>query len=236
MYKSQRSYIAPETKMVDLIEENHSLLLFLQHFDVDLPVGNKTVGELCGEYNINLQAFLGIGNLYNGFYPTDRNMIDAGSISSVLLFLKNSHHLYKENIYPELELYLHRIKDEETSKDFQLIAKFFDDYISEVWEHFKYEDEIAFPYFNMLLNGGSGANVSTFSVKDYRSHHTDIETKLTDLKNLLLKHIKVKQDFNIKRKFLISLFELEFELMIHSDIEENILIPLIEKIEEANNG
>lgn len=222
--------------MVDLIEENHSLLLFLQHFDVDLPVGNKTVGELCGEYNINLQAFLGIGNLYNGFYPTDRDMIDAGSISSVLLFLKNSHHLYKENIYPELELYLHRIKDEETSKDFQLIAKFFDDYISEVWEHFKYEDEIAFPYFNMLLNGASGANVSTFSVKDYRSHHTDIETKLTDLKNLLLKHIKVKQDFNIKRKFLISLFELEFELMIHSDIEENILIPLIEKIEEANNG
>lgn len=236
MYKSQRSYIAQEMKMVDLINENHSLLLFLQHFDIDLPVGNKTVGELCEEYGINLKAFLGIGNLYNGFYPTDRDIIDTESISSVLMFLKNSHRLYKESIYPELELYLHRIKGGETSKDIQLIARFFDDYISEVWEHFRYEDEIAFPYFDMLLEGGKGAGDSTFSVKDYRSHHTDIETKLTDLKNLLLKHIKVKQDFNIKRKFLTTLFELESELMIHSDIEENMLIPLIEKIEEVNNG
>ena len=236
MYKSQRSYIAQEMKMVDLINENHSLLLFLQHFDIDLPVGNKTVGELCEEYGINLKAFLEIGNLYNGFYPADRDIINTESISSVLMFLKNSHRLYKENIYPELELYLHRIKGGETSKDFQLIAKFFDDYISEVWEHFRYEDEIVFPYFDMLLEGGKGAGDSTFSVKDYRSHHTDIETKLTDLKNLLLKHIKVKQDFNIKRKFLTTLFELESELMIHSDIEENMLIPLIEKIEEVNNG
>ncbi len=228
--------MAPETKMVDLIDENYSLLLFLQHFNIDLPVGSKTVKELCGDYGINLRAFLGIGNLYNGFYPANWEVYDAASIGSVLLFLRNSHLLYKENIYPELELYLYRIKDDETSKDFQLITRFFDDYIAEVWEHFRYEDKVAFPYFNSLINGDSKTGSSSFSAQEYRSHHTDIETKLTDLKNLLLKHIKVKQDFNVKRKFLNTLFELEFELMIHSDIEENILIPLIEKIEEGSNG
>jgi hypothetical protein len=38
------------------------------------------------------------------------------------------------------------------------------------------------------------------------------------------------------RKFLDTLFGLEFDLKIHSVIEEKILVPLIEKIEQGKNG
>lgn len=151
-------------------------------------------------------------------------------------FLKKSHSFYIEDKYPELKYYLEKIKNVHSSRDFQLIEQFFNDYFEEVLEHLKYEDEIAFPYFYCLERKDNNVLLKSFSVKEYRNHHTDIETKLTDLKNLFLKHIKIKSDLNIKRKFLNTLFGLEFDLKIHSVIEEKVLIPLIERIENEQNG
>jgi len=236
MYKTQKSYITKDKKMLDLINDNYSLLLCLQHFDIDFSVDNKTVEELCFENNINHNAFIVIANLYNGFFPAENEIYTIVNIKPILHFLKKSHSFYIEDKYPELKYYLERIRNVHSSRDFQLIEQFFNDYFEEVLEHLKYEDEIAFPYFYSLERKDKNTQTKSFSVKDYRNHHTDIETKLTDLKNLFLKHIKIKSDLNIKRKFLNTLFGLEFDLKIHSVIEEKVLIPLIERIENEQNG
>ncbi len=236
MYKTEKSYITKEKKMLDLINENYSLLFCLQHFDIDFSVDNMTVKELCSENKINLIAFIIIANLYNGFFPTDDEIEKLGDMKPILSFLKNSHSFYIEDKYPELKYYLGKIRTNHSNKDFRLIEKFFNDYFEEVMEHLKYEDEVAFPYFYSLLNEEKLMQDKSFSAKEYRNHHTDIETKLTDLKNLFLRHIKIKSDLNTKRKFLNTLLGLEFDLKIHSVIEEKILIPLIENIEVQQNG
>jgi len=236
MYRTQKSYITEDKKMLDLINENYSLLLCLQHFDIDFSVENKTVKELCYDNNTNLNAFIVIANLYNGFFPTENEIEKIDDIKPILFFLKKSHSFYVEDKYPELKYYLGKIKINCSNKDFQLIEQFFTDYFEEVLEHLEYEDEIAFPYFYSLLENDTLKQDKSFSASEYKNHHTDIETKLTDLKNLFLKHIKIKSDLNTKRKFLNTLFGLEFDLKIHSVIEEKILIPLIEKIEVQHNG
>ncbi|MGB4122718.1 MAG: hemerythrin domain-containing protein [Bacteroidales bacterium] len=235
MYKTQKSYITKDKKMLDLINENYSLLLCLQHFDIDFSVDNSTVEQLCVENKINLNAFIVIANLYNGFFPVDDEINKIDNIKPILHFLKKSHSFYIEDKYPELKYYLEKIKNVHTSRDFQLIEQFFNDYFEEVLEHLKYEDDIAFPYFFSLERKDKITQSKSFSAKEYRNHHTDIETKLTDLKNLFLKHIKIKSDLNVKRKFLNTLFGLEFDLKIHSVIEEKVLIPLIERIENEQN-
>ena len=236
MYKTQKSYITKDKKMLDLINENYAFLLCLQHFDIDFAVDNKTVEHICTENKINLNAFIVIANLYNGFFPGEDEINKITDIESILAFLKNSHSFYIEDKYPELKYYLEKLENSHSSKDFQLIEQFFNDYFEEVLEHLKYEDEVAFPFFYKLQQKDQTIKESSFSAKEYKNHHTDIETKLTDLKNLFLKHIKIKSDINIKRKFLNTLFGLEFDLKIHSVIEEKILIPLIEKIEVQQNG
>jgi len=72
-----------------------------------------------------------------------------------------------------------------------------------------------------------------YSVSDYQEHHDNIEDKLEDLKNLLLKHLPLDNDQQIRRKLLFSLFELEYDLTIHTRIEDEILIPLVEKLERT---
>lgn len=103
MYRTQKTYITNDKKMLDLINENYSLLLCLQHFDIDFSVDNKTVKELCSENKISLSAFIIIANLYSGFFPTENEIDKIDDISPILSFLKKSHSFYINDKYPELK-------------------------------------------------------------------------------------------------------------------------------------
>lgn len=218
-------------RMSDLIAENSSLLLLLEHFEVDFAVQDKTVEQLCAENKIDLPVFLVFGNLYNGFYPDEKEIAALKDISAIIRFLKNSHRFYKHDKYPELNYFIKQLHERHNTEDILLIEKFFNDYFKEVLEHLDYEESVVFPYICGLIEDGKIGQKNNFSANEYRDHHTDIETKLTDLKNLLLKHISLKNDFSLRRKFLFSLFELEFDLNIHSLIEDKILLPLVGRIE-----
>ncbi|MCF8226601.1 MAG: hemerythrin domain-containing protein [Bacteroidales bacterium] len=231
MYSTHKTYIRPQMKMAGLINENHALLLLMEHLEIDFNVRDLTVEELCRENRISTEVFVAIGNLYNGFLPEKIEQIPESGIPVIISYLKNSHSYYKKDKYPELIELLHLLKKNHHSEDIGLIEKFFNDYFEEVLEHLDYEEEIAFPYFCRLLNLNNDALRSDFSVDNYKEHHTDIETKLTDLKNLLLKHIQISNDLTLRRKFFNSLFELEFDLTIHSIVEEDILLPLIKQVE-----
>ena len=221
--------------MSDLIFENPSLLLMMEHFDINIVVRNKTVEQISKENQINQQVFIAIANLYNGFNPTNVEKIDRPDTESIIFFLKNSHRYYLDEKIPEIRDYIRRLYADNNNPEIRLVERFFDEYSQEVKEHLEYEDVIAFPYFNYLAHDNkkySDSKDTKFSAEEYREHHTDIETKLGELKNLLLKHIPLKQDRSLRRKLLFSLFELENDLTIHSVIEESILIPLIKKIEK----
>lgn len=237
MYQTHKTYITPDMKMSDLIIENPKLLLLLEHFEIDFAVKDKSVEQLCSENKIDPSVFLVFGNLYNGFFP-DKDEINAlNDISIIIRFLKNSHKFYKHDKYPELKYFIKQLHEKHNTEDILLIEKFFNEYFEEVLEHLDYEDSVAFPYICRLIEDGKFAGELNFSASEYSDHHSDIETKLTDLKNLLLKHISLKNDFSLRRKFLFSLFELEFDLNIHSLIEEKILLPLVGNIEtEPANG
>ncbi len=235
MYQTHKTYMKPGMKMLDLINENHSLLSLLQHFEIDFVIDYKTIEQLCDEYKISLQAFLSIGNLYNGFFPDHEQNFGLGDIDSIIKFLKNNHKYYKEEKYPEIKNCIKKLHKNHNTKDIELIETFFNEYFHEVLEHLHYEDEIVFPYFHELVGESQGGRKHSFSVKQYREHHTDIETKLCDLQNLMLKHIHLQEDLSTRKQFLDHLFELDFDLKIHSTIEDRILIPIIEKIENNEN-
>lgn len=220
-------------KMSELVKENPRLLLLLQNLDIDFVVNDKTVSQICSDYSMPLQLFLLFGNLYNGFYPDSKGIGSGEDILLIIRFLRKSHDYYKTEKYPEIIGFIQDLQDRTGNEEVKLIEKFFEDYFGEVLEHLDYEDETAFPYFTGLIEGKSKISKTNFSVNEYREHHTDIETKLGDLKNLLLKHIHISNELSLRRKLFSSLLELEYDLQIHALIEEKILLPLVSEIEKA---
>lgn len=236
MYQTRKTFIHRNLKMSDLVLENPSLLLMMEHFDINIVVRNKTVAQLCSENQIGEPVFLSVVNLYNGFTPANINdQLSREDVKPLIEYLKNSHRYYLDEKIPEIQGFVRSLYAKNNSPEIGLVEKFFDEYSKEVEEHLSYEDKIAFPHFHYLAHADNNLRAaydSKFSAGEYLKHHTDIESKLGELKNLLLKHIPLKQDGVLRRKLLTSLFELEHELTIHSVVEESILIPLIQKIEK----
>lgn len=235
MHHTNKMFIVSEMKISDVIIENPYLILMLEHLGINLEVHDKTIEQICNESNISTELFLTIANLFNGFKPLPITEYTSNDIQTIIKYLKNSHQYYMEEKYPQIQDYFEKINKINDHAEIIMIGKFFDKYFLEVTEHLDYENDVVFPYVldlnNLLTHKNSDKAVSSYSVTEYKKHHDDIEEKLTDLNNLLIKYLPQKNDQQIRRKLLFCLFELEYDLKIHSQIEETILIPLVEKME-----
>jgi regulator of cell morphogenesis and NO signaling len=236
MHLTTKIFITSEMKTSDIIISNPYLILVLEHLGINMEVQEKTVGQICIENRVSTGLFLTIANLFNGFKPSPVTEYSFDDIQTIIKYLKNCHRYYLEEKYPMIKNYIEMINRINDHSEILMIGKFFDKYFEEVIDHLDYEDDVVFPYVlrlnNQLTLESPDGTLSNYSVTEYREHHNDIEEKLTDLNNLLIKYMPQKNDQQVRRKLLLCLFELEYDLKIHSQIEETILIPMVEKMEQ----
>jgi regulator of cell morphogenesis and NO signaling len=229
--------ITPDTKVADLVLENPYLSLMIEHFGIGFPLKEKTVARLCSENNISIELFIALAKLFNGTSHEFAGNLTFDDIPSLLQYLKKDHQYFTDEIYPQILRLIHDMNVTTNQEEIVLIEKFFNEYFNEVVEHLNYENQVVFPYVNNLYNQWQGNPPddfvdSKYSVEEYREHHDDIEEKLSDLKNLLIKYLPARNDQSARRKLLVHLFELESDLAIHSQIEDKVLIPLVSQLEK----
>ena len=232
--RNKNETISKDMKMSDVILNNPLNILILERFEIALGFNDKSFKDIC-ENTINVEVFLTILNLYNNSpFRTTANF-NLEDMQLILHFLKNSHKYYLLEKYPEISANIELMIKTNNDPEIKMVKRFFEEYKKEVAEHINYENDISFPYilslFKAGLDNGDIKEQSMYSIGDFKEHHDDIEDKLTDLKNLLIKYLPQKKDKKARRKILIDLFELEHDLRIHTEIEDKILIPQIERIE-----
>lgn len=231
----KKEKIHGDMKMSDLILSNHLQVLVLERFGIELGVQDKTIATVCNEYNISAEVFLTIANLQNNSAHFPDLSLSNSDIEEIIKYLKRSHQYFSEEVFPEIITNIHRMSEFNNKPEIVMVEEFFNEYKNEVDQHFNYENVEVFPYILSLLEPDKTAGVSQYSVSEYKEHHDDIEDKLDDLKKLLIQHLPQKKDCVIRRKILFALFNLELDLAIHTKIENDILIPLVEKIEILNH-
>lgn len=235
MYQTTNLLLSPGLKMSEVVMNNPYLVLLLEHFDILLPLQDKSVQEVCQEKNINTDVFLTFANLYNGVSYTPKMPFSFNDTQTILNYLKSSHKYYANEIYPNILGTIKQMFMVNSHKEIVMVEKFFNEYFNEVIEHLDYENQIVFPYisglYGYIVDGKPYPENINYSVTDYKEHHNDIEEKLTDLKHLLIKYLPLEDDQQVRRKLLFNLFELEYDLSIHSKIEDLILIPLVSEME-----
>ncbi len=235
MLNYSKRILQSNRKVIEQIEGNPSLLIMLEHFNVDFKFEDKTLKDVAHDIDVSENLLLTIANLYSGNKPKENLIYSKDEIKAVVDFLKRSHNYYRFEKYPEIIEMIKFLQKKHQGYELQLLEKFFNEYFEELKEHLDYEDNIAFPYFLGLVENENTDELN-YSSTEYKEHHTDIEIKLRDFKNLLLKHINIQGDLTIRRKLLTAVLELEYDLYIHSLIEDKILVPNGYLIEKKRNG
>ena len=110
----------------------------------------------------------------------------------------------------------------------KVILKFFVDYKKELEKHFSREEEEVFPYVESLL---SGVRNPSYSITDFEEHHENVDEKMEDMKNIVMKYLPDVCDENMKMWVLLSIYRLRDDLRRHTYVEDNILVPTVKNLE-----
>ena len=185
-------------KMCVLMSSADEALQIISRFGLPLGVGDKTIGEVCRDNNIDPTTFLSIIN-HECDKPVD--------IPTLMVYLNNAHTYFLDYLLPRIRQELiTAISVVKTGSNIPLlIIRLYDEYAEEVRTHIAHE------------------NANEFS-----AHETDdlhLAAKMSELKNLIIKYYPSDQQNGLLYSALQDICAIEKELALHCSIEDDILLP-----------
>ncbi|NOX84569.1 MAG: hypothetical protein GXO86_01170 [Chlorobi bacterium] len=233
--------IQKEMKLADVIHHDHFLIPVINRFGIHLGFGDKTIDELCRENDINTIFFLTILNAYHDHEYFPKKHLQSFPASLLVNYLLKSHQYYLDEKVPEIEKLIVSLPDE-TDMDngtLTLLENFFSEYKQELINHIRREEDLVYPYIVEMEKAVSSGvipdsvfkQMADYSITDYEAEHENVEEKLFDLKNIIIKYLPETKDDRPFFKILKELFALENDLNDHSRIEDLILVPKVEAME-----
>ena len=228
---SKHPLFSEKSKLYEMIADNPKLLQLLPRFGIQLGFGDRNVAEVCQQNHVSTRLFLMVCSLHfdpdTQLHPVAPDDLD---LTSILTYLNASHRFYLDDRFPHIEEHLGRIIEAAGTKYGNMLSHFYNEYKREMVKHFQYEEEVVFPYIEALRkNGDTGA----YTIEQFRHNHSNIEDALEDMTNILIKYLP--GDILPDERICIAtdIMEVSADLVSHSLIEEQILTPYVEALENA---
>lgn len=225
--KQQKIY-EEDDRMISLIKDDYNLLQSVCRFGISLGFGDKTVREVCEDNGVDCHTFLTVINFaINGFrsFEVDDNI----SIPTLLHYLKSSHEYFIGFHLPSIRRELEDGLEPDNHLS-GLILRFYDEYAKEISKHMIFEEKTVFPYVERLLGGET---LEDSHVRLFSKHHGQVEQKLSELKNIILKYLPSNSMNN--NKLMAALYDIylnEEWINAHVEVEDNIFLPAIKRLED----
>jgi len=230
-------HYSPRMKFADLISSDAALLSVVHRLRIPFGFGDATVAEICRMHGISQDLFMVLAKTYSDpeYDPSSEiGKLGKDDLPVIVDFLKASHGHYVNVSFPRLHSGIHKLLEGCDKSTEEIMNRFFDDYEREELNHFSYEEQYVFPYVESLLNGGSDSADLSSCEGQFQENHQNIGSHLTDIKNLVIKYISSPQASEVQMDVLEQIFRIETDTIRHASIEEKILLPLVEKMQERN--
>lgn len=221
-------------KMAYLIQSNYHLLPVIHRFGIRLGFRNKTVEQLCQQYNINTDFFIAIVNTFhNKNYFPEKKLL-AFSPLLIIDYLKKTHRYYIEYSLPRIEMLLHKLIESigNDNQEIKTIEEFYQRYKAKLLQHIADEEGKVFPYMEKLVNEPDTVEDKHYALS-FEEEHEHVDLEIDDLKNLIIKYITPEYDELVCNRLLSEIFRFENDILDHSRIEDAILIPQVQQIQQA---
>lgn len=220
-------------KMAELIGQEYSLLQVMSRFGIPLGVGDKSVDEVCKGHGVDTDTFLAVLNFVgNGCNHRFIAPPESLSLPSLMTYLKEAHTYFLQFNFPSIRRKLiDAIGSGGPGQTAVLIIQYFDKYVDEVRDHFRYEDNTVFPYVELLLSH----TPSNYNIDTFATTHESASDKLTELKNIIIRYCDMPDTNHALHLVLFDIFCCEEELKAHGLVEEHLFVPAV-KLAEKHLG
>ena len=223
--------INPNIKLSELVDRNFQVIGLLERLGVRGNFGDKTVGDACYAQGMDGGSFMMLYNFYvdERFKPSGK-MLREGSIRDVAEYLHRSHEYYLDTALGSLSELLFRLLAPCNETQKKVFRKFYQDYEEELNRHFDFEEKHVMPYIRSLTEGGDAGDSA---IESFTDDHNSINEKISDLKNLVMNSLPEGCDPSLRMQTLYMICSLEYDLARHTAVEEEILEPMVQTLENS---
>ncbi|MDR0977325.1 MAG: hemerythrin domain-containing protein [Prevotellaceae bacterium] len=222
---------SPTDKMSDLICDNFSLLMVMSRFGLSLGFGDKSVRDVCLAQGVDWPTFLAVANFVSEEQYTYSEEESHFSLASLMDYLKRAHSYFLDYNLPDMRQKLQEaIACDDTNEVAGLIMKFYDEYVEEVRRHMEYENRQVFTYVDRLLDGHLDPH---YDIATFAGKHNQIETRLKELKNIIIKYYPEQENNNRLNAVLFDIFNCEKDLAQHCQVEDYLFVPAVAQLEHT---
>jgi len=233
MDKLAQKYKATD-KMSDLICDNYSLLQVMSRFGLALGFGDSNVREVCETNNVDCSTFLAVVNFIENGLLVMPDESTGFSISSLMDYLVQAHSYFLEFNLPAIRRKLiEAINYSGENEVAFLILKYYDEYAKEVRNHMMHENDIVFKYVSLLQKG---ERPEGYQIDIFAKRHNQINTKLTELKNIIIKYYPAGVNNHLLNSVLFDIFSCEQDLASHCQVEDYLFVPAVRRLEKEIEG
>jgi regulator of cell morphogenesis and NO signaling len=235
-------HIHASMKMSDLVQTDFELLAVLQRLKIPFGFKDKSIQTVCRDEGIDLNFFLSLAKWFHerDFSPGE-TLMDY-PVKWLVKYLRSTHSCYLKYQIPRIESEILQLEsnDHSAGHNMHLMLNFFREYIGEFSTHIELEEDKIFPYILQLEDNFNTEKPSPefletargYTIRDFLDEHSNLEEKLIDLRNILLKYMTPPSNNCIFTNVLIEIFRLGNDLNDHTILEENVLVPQVIKLEE----
>ncbi len=235
--------IEKEMLMAEVVYHDHNLIPIIGRFGIRMGYDDESIEELCNKHRVNIDFFLTILNVFHDSEYFPQKQMQMFPVGMLVSYLKKAHKDYLEDEIPEIKNLIGSMISEchIDKSTYLLFLNFFDEYKLELENHIYREETKVYPYVVALekaLQTGKAdeatmQQMNTYPIAEYEREHENVEEKLNDLKNLMIKYLPTVDDDRLCFRILRELFALEKELNEHARIEDLILVPKVMAMEIA---
>ena len=220
-----------DSRLSDLVTAHPSLLAMLTRLGISLGFGDRSIADVCESSGVDAEFFLLICNVYtfNNYVPSTATILGT-DMRDLVPYLEKSHQYYVDKRLPHIERHLDAIAKKLDGRIGPVFLSFFKEYKKEVEDHFAHEERDVFPHIRALM---SGKRDKTYSIGEFIHTHSDIEGKLDDLLNIVFKYLPPQVDDDNVLDVVDDILRLSTDLKKHTFIEEKIMVPLVQHLENA---
>ena len=220
-------------KLAELVEANYRLLGVLSRVGIDGSYGEKTVSEACLQNGLDPDTVILLCEVYSfpEFEPSAAQL-HRSHVGDILRYLHQSHDYYLTRVLAMMEGTVSQLLEPCTAAQRKVVWEFFSGYKAELEKHFSFEEQEVIPYVQDLI---IGRRRSGFSIDRFEENHSNIDEKLSDFKNLVMKSLPSSCDKRLRVELLMHVFVLQEDLKCHTYIEDHVLVPMVRLLENPRS-
>lgn len=163
-------------------------------------------------------------------------------LAIIVDYIRRTHRLYLSKKLGEIEQSIDiLLKNYEDNHPLLLILKtFFHDYKTHLTTHIKFEERHLLPYIDSLIEAGNGNTHKlesiiadkNFRIQTFIDSHADTESDLSEVRSAILSYDPPNTNQTPYRILITQLEMFESDLRIHALIEDKVLVPRAQQLEQ----